>query len=149
MFWKILYDMWYDCITMNRRYNLNNFTEFPKNLRGKCQMFNTYVYCRFSAIFNLATPTGLSVCNCSHSYLTDLWVHINIKIDAYIPFCWFIMFNRGLVRTGTRFWYYNKGRHYSNTRIFFTIVEKNYISSIKSTNLIEKEHHYDKIVLLV
>ena len=72
MFWKILYDMWYDCVTMNRRYNLNNFTEFPKNPRGKCLMSNTYFYCRFSAVFNLATPTALSVCNCSHSYLTDL-----------------------------------------------------------------------------
>ena len=54
------------------------------------------------------------------------------------------MFNSGLVRTGTRFWYYNKGKHCSNKGIFFTIVEKDYISLIKSTNLIKKEQHYDK-----
>ena len=45
-------------------------------------------------------------------------------IVVVIPVNCFILFHYGLVHCGTLSWFANKGEYHSNTRAFFTIVEK-------------------------
>ena len=68
----------------------------------------------------------MKVFNCSHRHSIEPIVHQGSAIELIIPENCFIMFHCGLVHCGTPSWFICKGDYSPNTRLFFTIVEKEY-----------------------
>ena len=68
----------------------------------------------------------MKIFNCSHRHSIDSIVHQGSAIEVIIPENCFIIFHCGLVHCGTPSWFISNGEYSSNTKLFFTIVEKEY-----------------------
>ena len=79
---------------------------------------------RFGVLSSLLTPFKLNVYKCPHRHNYESNVHSGSMIDIIIPQNCFIVFHSVLVYCGTPSWYIESGVYHTNTRSFFSIVEK-------------------------
>ena len=106
---------------------------------------------RFNVLSALRSPFKLKIFNCSHHNSSESTVYQGSAIEVIIPDNYFIMFHCGLVHCGTPSWFICNGEYFSNTMLFFTIVEKKFnlgvqrklMMFVKRTNITVKK----KIVL--
>ena len=81
-------------------------------------------HARFSVLSAIRNLIKLKLWNCSHRRHSERIVHRGSIIEIIIPEDYFIMFHCSLVHFGTPSWFISRGEYSSNTRAFFTIVEK-------------------------
>ena len=74
----------------------------------------------------MRSPIKLKIYNCSHRHSIDSIVRQGSAIEVIIPENCFTMFHCRLVHCGIPSWYISNDEYSSNTRLFFTIVEKDY-----------------------
>ena len=124
-----MYESW--CKHINnetkRAYDLKNHIIVPKKRRSENNSSSIKgFHGRFSVISALRSPIKLKIFNCSHRHSMNSIVHQGSAIEVNIPEFFFIMFHCGLVHCGTPSWYISNGEYFSNTILFFSIVEKDY-----------------------
>ena len=128
-FWKNVHDSWYKDISKdaNKSYDLINHQKGPISKRAKSNNTTSNIkdfHVRFSVLSALRSPIKLKLWICSHRQYSDQTVHRRSMIDVIIPEDCFIMFNCSLVHYGTPSWFINRGEYSKNTRVFFTIIER-------------------------
>ena len=78
----------------------------------------------FSVLSALNSLLKLKSFNYSHRHFSESTVHQGLAIEVIILDNCFVIFHCGFVHCGTPSWFICNGEYSSNTRLFFTIVEK-------------------------
>ena len=79
----------------------------------------------------------LKIFNYSHLHSSESTVHQGSAIEVIIPENCFIMFHCELVHCGTLSWFICNSGYFSNTRLYFTIVENSFNLEYESIRQME------------
>ena len=127
VFGRNVYESWCKHLTdeLTRAYDLSNHIKVPIKRRSDNHSSNIKCFDgKFSVISTLRNPIKLKIFNCFHRHSIESLVYQGSAIEVIIPDNCFIMFHCGLVHCETPSSFICNGQFSSNTRLFFTIVEK-------------------------
>ena len=119
-------------------YDLSNHMKPPTHKRTSPPTSSIgSFHARFSVLSALLTSIKLRIHNCLHRHHCESVVHSGSMIDIVISNNSFIVLHSALVHCETPSWFIESGYYHTNTRLFFSIVEKDYtIVNSEKTELI-------------
>ena len=139
---ECFFESWCSHLTNESKlaYDLSNHIKVPTRKRNNKHSGNIKTYHgRFSVLSALRSPSKVKIVNCSHLHSLESTVHEGSAIEVIIPENCFNMFHCGLVYCRTPSWFICNGEYSSNTRLFFTTVEKYFNLEYETTHQMVKQ----------